>query len=333
MAGKKSKNGMNMAIAETHRLSSRLIGMQITSGTLIGIALSAFQMSAGFLIVGTSLIGGNIFLAVLIVLIGIALALLVERLSIGGLAAIRGANERIKQLDDEFYGMLKREKRVAEEFEQKEFDRQKKETKGARKIAIVFAVVGILLSASLGDVWWHKLFEGLGGIGYALSFSCAVVISLTFIHSELYQKLMNGVLREILADMFLMKVAVSVESQQMQLDMTVDAFKAVRNNAQVRAPAQAKIEKTVAKQLTNFATQVEAVGDHVASYNTLNSPGITGSSQLALPAPRGKYPIHKAELLRLLNNNPQLSDRDVAAHFAISRSTANDWLKKARAGQ
>ena len=328
-----SKNGMNLLIAKTHRLSGRLIGMQITMGTFIGIVLSAIQMSAGFLIVGQALIGGSFFLAVLIVLIGAALALLVERLSIGGLAAVRGTSEQLKRLRDDYYGMLRQEKRQAEEFEQKDFERQEKEFKQSRRMAIVFAVTGILLSAGLGDVFWHFLFNSLGVVGYILSASCAAVISLTFIHSELYRALMNGVLREILADMHLMKVAVGVEGQQMQLDMTVDAYEAVRYNEQVRAPAQARIEKTVAKQLTNFAVQVEAVGNQVASYNNPNSLGIPGTNQLLLPPPRGKYHLHRAELLRLLNANPQLSDTDAAKHFGISRSTANTWIKKARAGQ
>ncbi len=329
---KKSSNGMNMLIAKTHRLSSRLIGMQITSGTFFGIALSAIQMSAGFLIVGRTLIGGNFFLAIAIVLIGIVLALLIERLSIGGLAAIRGSNERLKQLRDGFYGRLALERRTAEEFELEDFHRQEKEAKGARGIACVFAILGMLLSAGIGDVFWHSLFESLQPpfIGYLLSTSCAAVIGLTFVHSELYQALMNGVLKEIVSDNFLMQIAVGAAGRDMQLDMTVDAYEAVRNNDEVRRPAQLKIEKTVAKQLTNFASQVEAVGDQVTQYNQQN---IGGATPLALPAPRGKYHLHRAELLRLLNANKALSDRDVAKHFSISRSTANEWIKKAQAGQ
>jgi hypothetical protein len=246
------------------------------------------------------------------------------------LAAVRGTTERLKFLHDAFYGKLKDERRVAEDWELEDYNRQVKELRKERGTAWVFGGLGMLLSAGIGDVFWHNLFEGLGPWGWVLSTSCAAVISLTFVHSELYLALMNGVLREILADVFLMKVAVSTEGQQMQLEMAVDAYEAVRQNEEVRKPAQLKIEKTVARQLTTFADQVEQVGGQVAQFN---QQSIAGGAQLQLPPPRGKYHLHRSELLRLLHTNPGLSNRDVQRHFQISLSTANDWLKKARSGQ
>src|SRR5258708_5568353 len=104
-------NKLNLAIAKTHRLSSRLIGMQLTTGTLIGICLSALQMSAGFIIKGQSLINGNFFLAIMVAAIGIALAILVERLSIGGLSGVRVASTNMKRIGEAYFGMLLAEKR------------------------------------------------------------------------------------------------------------------------------------------------------------------------------------------------------------------------------
>jgi transposase len=53
---------------------------------------------------------------------------------------------------------------------------------------------------------------------------------------------------------------------------------------------------------------------------------------LQLPSPRGKYAYHREELARLLRANPGLVQRDIAKHFGVSQSTANDWLKKIKAG-
>ena len=55
-------------------------------------------------------------------------------------------------------------------------------------------------------------------------------------------------------------------------------------------------------------------------------------SPLQLPSPRGKYAYHREELARLLRANPGLVQRDIAKHFGVSASTANDWLKKIKAG-
>src|SRR6478672_4916504 len=85
--GRLMANRLNMAIAKTHRLSSRLIGMQLTGGNFLGIALSAVQMSAGFLILGEPIYQAAMIIAGAIVLIGMVLAVLIERLSLGGLSA------------------------------------------------------------------------------------------------------------------------------------------------------------------------------------------------------------------------------------------------------
>jgi len=291
-------------------------------------------MSAGFLIIGQPLIKGNFILAGMIAVIGVALALLIERLSLGGLSSIRIASAHLKRVQDDFYTMLRQERRVAEQFEQDDLDRQIKALRKERKTAIIFAGLGMVLSAGIGDVFWHSLFETLGVVGYILSTSCAMVIGLTFVHSELYKVVMDGVLKEILADMHLMKVAVAVEGESMQVDMMVDAFDAVRANEDVRKPAQLKVERTVVRRLSSYADQVSAVGNEVSAYNR---PGVTvveGSmAPLQLQAPRGKYHQHKAELIRLLRSNPQLSQSDIALHFSVSKSTANGWLKKLKAGE
>jgi hypothetical protein len=323
-------NKMNMAIAKTHRLSSRVVGMQITAGTFVGIALSAIQMSAGFLVVGQGLIHGNFIIAGMVAVIGVALAILIERLSLGGLSAIRVACAHKKRIEDEFYAMLRQEKRVATEIEQTDFDRQEKSLKGQRNIAIVFAAVGMLLSAGVGDVFWHSLFESYGVMGYVLSTACAAVIGLTFVHSELYKVAIDGVLREILSDLHIMKVAVAAEGESMQVDMMVDAFDNVRANDEVRMPAQLKVERTVIRRLSTYADQVSAIGNEIAAYN--NATTIESVPPLAIAAPRGKYAQHRDELRRLMMNNPNMSQGEVARHFNISKSTANAWIIRLRSG-
>src|SRR5438105_475955 len=92
-------NKLNMTIAKTHQLSGRVIGMQLTAGTLIGIVFSAAQMSAGFFILAG---GSNVLVGVGMVLLGVLLAVMIERLSLGGLAGVRVATEGLKRLEENF---------------------------------------------------------------------------------------------------------------------------------------------------------------------------------------------------------------------------------------
>jgi len=326
-------NKLNLTIAKTDRLSSRLIGMQLTTGTLIGIALSALQMSAGFIIKGQSLIHGNFFLALMVAGIGIALAILVERLSIGGLSGIRVASTNIKEVNDAYYGMLLKEKRDPTDTEKTSYDKQHKALKTQRGWSVVFACIGMILSAGIGETFWETLFSGLGGMGVVLSIGCALVISLTFLHSELYKFLIRGVLKEIIDDQDLMKSAVAAEGQAMQVDLLVAAFDSVRDNESVRLPAQSKVERAVIRSLSGAADQF-ALQNNVTIYESPNLPAIGHGAQAQLPAPKNtsKYMQCRDELRRLLINTPTISAGVVATHFTISKSTAHVWLQKVKAG-
>jgi hypothetical protein len=317
-------NRLNMAIAKTHQLSSRVVGMQITTGNLIGVALSATQMSVGFTMLGNESTHGNVGADIGISVIGGLLAVLVERLSITGLAGVRVAREHQKQLEDMFYRL--KVEREPSEAEQADFDRRIKQLKWDARKSTLFSALGIGLSVWLGDQFWHTLFATQP----VLAIACAAVISLTFLHSELYKTLVDGVLKEILADLHLMKVAVAAQEQVMQVDMMVESYDEVRKDDILYLPAKNKVKKIVGRRLSGFADHVQQVGMSMDAEQTRIVEG--SLSSLQLPSPRGKYAYHREELARLLRANPGLVQRDIAKHFGVSQSTANDWLKKIKAG-
>jgi hypothetical protein len=331
---KKGGSALNMLIAKTQTFSGRVLGMQLSGGTLIGVGLSAMQMSVGFLIIGGAIIKGNFLMAALIFLVGCALAVLVERLSLGGLSGMRVAKEDAKKLKEAYYAKLEAEQREPTELEKQRYEEEKAELVRDRKNARGFAILGIVLSAGVGDVFWHALFAGLGIIGYVLSVACAAVISLTFIHSELFKGTVDGVLKHIIADWNLMKVAVAAEGSNVQLGMMVDSYDEVRADEEARRSAKEKIKKAIIRRMERFAVQAAAAGDEIDQINGAGVRVVESSlAPLALPAPRGKYPQYRDELRRLLSANPQLTQRDVAAHFSISRSTAKDWFDRLQRGE
>jgi hypothetical protein len=328
---RKGGNKLNMIIAKTHRLSSRLVGMQLTSGNLIGVILSMCQMSLGFVFLTASMTHGVWYMVGMVVLIGCALAILIERLSIGGLSSVREATNDKRKIEDRFYAdAIVRE---PSEWEVQNKDRQVKAFNRDIKAGWMFGSVGMVLSTLIGDIFWHQIFEPMGAwyIVFPMSLACACVIGLTFVHSELFKDLLDRVLAAILRDLHLMKAAVATEEQNMQLDMMVSAMDDVRNDDAVRDPIETKIGKVVVKRLGGFADNISDVtlgdgGRVVESGNSGNG------SQIQIQAPRGQYHVHKDELRRLLAANPTMSVGQLAQHFGKSKSTMADWLNKSRAG-
>lgn len=324
MGQKKSGNKLNMLIARTNQLSSRVVGMQLTSGTLIAVALSMTQMSTGFVFIA----GLTAWYQVSpIAVIGCLLAVLVESLTIGGLGAVREASAKRKKFLDGYYAM--RREPTQQQIENK--DRKQKEFGNEITSGWCFAGVGMLISIVLGDIFWHHLFATITNpwVLYPLSGMCAAVITLTFVRAELFSGMLLRTLKAILRDNHLMRTAVNVEPENMQMDMLTSAMATVRNDEEVRQPIEDKIGRVVRKRLGGFA-------DNFSEISEVDDGVIEGQvivKQIAAPRkPRGDYHQRKAEFQQYLTDNPGAPVRQIADHFGKSPSTMQSWLDKNRAG-
>ena len=325
-------NKLNMTIAKTNQLSTRVVGMQLTGGNFIGLVLSAIQMVLGF----TFLIANaDVWTKVAVSVIGVALAVLIERLTLGGLIAIRVSNERIHQLEETHFEMLQVEKRDETERERVNLNRRMKKLKSDRKMSIPVAAVGMVLSTSIGDIFWHRLFESLGPVmSFVLGVACAAVIGLTFVYSEIYKAIMDGTLSEIISDQILMTHAVKAEEQNIQLDMVIDGYDAIRKDGGKLEPAQTKVEETLVDRLSAFA---DAVAQNGFLPNGTKAEQIGSGEELkqlpAAPAERingrGRYRECREELARMRQQtNPRPSMQDIATHFGIAKSTVFEWIDR-----
>jgi hypothetical protein len=321
-SAKPSGNKMNMAIARTNQFSSRVVGMQLTCGTLIAVGLSMTQMATGFIFTT----GLKLWYQVSPVgLIGSLLAVLVESLTIGGLGAVREASARRKAFLDSYYAM-KREP-TSRQVENKE----RKEREFAKEIRSGwwFAGVGMLISIVLGDIFWHDLFSmGLGDswVVYPLSGMCAAVITLTFVRAELFSGMLFRTLKSILQDNHLMHTAVSVEPENMQMDMLTSAMGTVRKDEEIRQPIEDKIGKVVIKRLSGFANTFTQLGDE----NTLEGQ-VTEIKEIAAPRQRKtseKVLLQQEKLREYLTEHPGATVREIAAYFGKTHSTVQGWLDK-----
>ena len=304
--------------------------MQLTGGNFIGLVLSAVQMVVGFFFLMTNADGWT---KALVAVIGVGLAVLIERLTLGGLIAIRVSNEHIHHLEETHFETLQAEQREETARERTNLDRRVKKLKSDRNMSIPVAAVGMLLSTSIGDIFWHHLFESLGWfLGPVLGFACAGVIGLTFVYSELYKAIMDTTLGEIISDQVLMGKAVKAEEQNMQMDVMVDSYDAIRKDEGKLKPAKTKVEETIVSRLSAFADAVADAG-LLPNGNTLpNGQTIEAPSepkQLAAPNGRGRYRECRDELATLRQQRvPRLSMQDLAKHFGIAKSTVSEWIDR-----
>jgi hypothetical protein len=331
-------NKLNMAIAKTHQVSTRLVGMQITSGNFIAIGLSALQMTVGFIFLSNALIAGRWFMYLLVIGIGIALAFLIERLSLGGLMAIRGSNEAIDALEADYYERLRKMRQDRGEMDVRQLEelgkqeeelkeqhlRQLKTYVKRRGISIPVTVIGMGLSATIGDIFWHAIFAPLKNpwAVYPMSLGCAAVIGLTFIYSELYKTIMDSSLADIIRDTSLMKVTVANEREVVQLDTMVQAFDNMRKDDRIIETAQNRVQDALVKDLENFA---DAVAEGI---DVLRLEGPRRRRRKALPAPKAKrtlYRENKEAFAAFMEEHPEASLGDIQEHFQISRSAAGEW--------
>lgn len=306
---------LNLTIAKTHELSNRVVGMQLTAGNFVAISLSATQMTLGFIY----LVHPAGFQIALISVIGVALAILIERLTLGGLIAVRVSNEKIFALTEEHDMRLIEEEREETERERRILDRRVDKLKSDRMVSIPVSGIGMLLSTVIGDLFWHNIFEPLGNpwLVFPMSFACAAVIGLTFVYSELYKTLMDKSLDEIIQDHHLKDTAVRHEEKNQQLDLMVEAYDGLRNDEEKREPAQQIVEETLIKRLTDFASGIEQASEQnpvggersnepneqmLALTDQLNAL----SEQMALLAERSNEQPQPVQITEAVEEQPQI---------------------------
>lgn len=325
---KQGGGGFNQLIAKTHRLNNQLIALQLTMGNLIAVCLSAAQITAG--VIGL-LWGAMGWLALFVTILCFPLAVVVERLSLGGLMILRMAGKELRKERERFTLMLMDEKGVRREPTEREtFEHEQIEKRLGRERSLSFVVVGlgVIFSMALGDQFWHKVFSSVGGAeALALSLMCAITISLTFVFSEIYKDLTDEGLIDIVRDSRIDRAVLATQEQDIQIEMAMKAFANFRSDPKKNDREVSKIEKVIGSRVTAFADYVGEVGLQTIQ-EVPNSNDVKQIEQRA--ASKRKFDDCKDDLEWLLQRNPDITMQAIANNFGISKSTAKAWVDKVR---
>ena len=192
---------LNMRIARAHELATQLVGIQLAAANLLALAISMASIVAGCVTYAVLNKPGAWPFWLAAGGIGCGLALLIEGMTLGALIRIRLANKQIRaivlQLEAERDQALAAGKIVGR---WKFWRRKRYATRNYRKSrrsSIPLAVIGASASATAGGLFYHQMLASLGwyeSIGVSALF--ALIVTGTFVSSELYKDLQEEAVRE-----------------------------------------------------------------------------------------------------------------------------------------
>src|SRR5579871_4356513 len=355
---KRKGAGLNQLIAKTHKLGGQLLGLQITNGNVIAVGFSAMQITAGVVKLAWMSLGGW---SLALIPVCTPLAILIERLSLGGLMVFRAAGKQLRALEDEYY--LARLEKEATGAERYQYERLVKRLKKDRKIAIAQVVLGVLLSGIVGDQIWQAIFQAVMN-GWMLSLMIAATVSLTFVFSEMYAELSDHTIAERMKDRQIPEAVLKTSEADLQVELSLEAFGNLRSDPVKRLDVVSRIENGLTQRLHAFADRAEYLlteGEYqearIVAIDALpvaqtvgvteESVGVTeesvgvaeGSVGVAEGSVGAKkrirrswserkermYESNQEEFFRYMERNPSTKLAGISERFDIARATASDW--------
>lgn len=318
----------NLIIARAHRLNNQLIGLQLTTGNLIALCLSAGQITAG---VAALLWVKAGWWALLSVFLCFPLAVVIERLSLGGLMICRTVAKTLEALDAAYHLRVLKLRKVGQEpteAEAYEHKRMRERLGRNRRWAVPIIVLGVVISGAVGDQIWQMVFQSLGGWwSLALSLCCALTISLTFVFSELFKEMADEGLVDIVQDDRIDLAVLAHSERGTQVDITMQAFANFRSDPKKNEREVGKVEKVIGARIQAFADYVEERG-----LGTV--PGVPGGKEMkqieARALSRRGFEARREDLKWYVQRYPNATCQMIASQFGVARSTAKAWLDRIR---
>jgi hypothetical protein len=261
-----------------------------------------------------------------------ALAVVIERLSLGGLGIVRNSIEKLSQLNDAEFeiqtGDEERPGRELSEIEKRHFKRRRTALGWTLAGCLVIVVLGIGISAFVGDEFWKWVWSGAGEpLTTGLAIVSAGTISLGFVFSELFKHAQDDEVEERVKDNRIGRAVLKNADGNIKLKLGLEAFGNVQRDTEKKGKALTKIEAVVGQRLEDFADQVVEFGESEEA-NVIDRPADVKVIEEKARSKRSRFEECKQELTIYLQLNQDASRQDIADRFGISKSTAQAWVAK-----
>jgi hypothetical protein len=196
---------MNTAIVATYGFTGKYNGLVMSTSKVVAVGLSAYSIVTAMVNLSLSSSPGDIASAIVNGVAGVLLAILIEGITLVCLSLIRGQYLKAHRSAD---------------------DAVKAQCHLLIKWLAPFAGFGILLSASAGDLFWHRLLQAEPlATTIALSVAFALVVSFCFLLSELFAVLIElDMVEGMNKGQELRKAAFAAEHADMQLVLMRESY-------------------------------------------------------------------------------------------------------------
>lgn len=315
---KKTRWGhLNMGIAKTHRLTTQLVGMQLSGANLLALMVSAASVVAGTVSLVAERYSENWPLLLSAGVIGLGLALLIEGLTLGSLIRIRLANRAIRVIEAHLEGELRealatlvvpdlthpngrqalRRYRQMRRLLQQEYRHKRQQAtrlpRQQRRFSVPLATMGALCSAIAGGLFYHTILAGLGPVeSLVLAILFPLVVTGTFVSSETHKEAQEEAIKEGFGGGALTETAMRAETK---------LTSALAVHAQVLAylekpEAEQAIEEGARHLLTDILAELRAFSRHVTRQVIITEEqGDDTRRQLGAPQERGDRMVEEGK--------------------------------------
>ncbi len=246
-------NPSTVEVADLHRKQQLLLGYLTAKASRLALYANTIVVPVGLIMLGIQIAGTPwSVLTIVLAVIGILVAILADGMTLSAAARIRKTNEAFAALDAK-YGQIPEDEMTEATKKRKKLE-EKRLGKSKRKNT-VFLSFFILVSAGLGDIFWHWCLAGLHSDILAWTFSTifALLVSGVMCASQLY-KIDNDVLiRESIESVNFMAIALKKDADAKAVSILAKKYETeiteLANNTNVIKAAISEHSETVYDQL------------------------------------------------------------------------------------
>lgn len=217
-------NPSTVEVADSHRRQQLLLGYCIAKGSYLALIVNTIVVPVGLVVLGAQLTGTAwSFLSVVLAVIGCVVAVLSDTMTLSSAARVRKTLNAIRDLearydqimDDEMTEATRKKKR-------RELNRLRK-AHASNEVTLIFFV---LVSAGLGDLFWHWCLEGLHNeaLSWAFSIIFSLLVSGTMCASQIYKADNDALIGESIQGSNFMAIALKKDADAKAVDILAKKY-------------------------------------------------------------------------------------------------------------